>query len=613
MHGPSPLLASLAQRPPRPPMQFASLAGMALPPVADWPTETVRAVRGVPRVDYAAVEDALIAEVNARLVRPGAMLHGKPLTLNGLQCMALAAIAHARGAVLPIGTGGGKTFIAILAGTVLGVDHTMILTKPNVVAQTSRWIRLAQDLFFIEGSMQCKSYNWVSAVGNSRELEQLAKNVGPGRLAIVCDEAHALGDMDAARTRRFGRAVKSGVPVVAMSGTLSHDSIQQFCHIAEWALGPRSFLPRNSEPNHEHHVLAWSACLDRRGRPASQDWRTIGPLLEVFGDVPQPEGGRELISYARRAFQSRMRSAPGVVCSSESSIGTALTITPIEVEVPARVQSLLDQAMDASIDPEGEILPDDLSRARVGTHLSLGFYQKWRWPLGPDGQAIIDEEWVRSRRGWNKVVRDELAERAGPDYDSEALVRARIAWEAEALNAYDWPHQALSRWLPQRPKPEPPSVPTWVDLFLVSDVIDRVIEAERRKQHVIVWYGSTALEGPLRQAGLPVYGRGSTIPTDKRQSLAASWNVHKEGLDGLQHWCSRNLVVEPPSSGAIWEQMIARTHRPGQVRDEVEVLVYAHTEPFRRALRSAMQSAWFIEESFGTRQKLAMATWTSPV
>jgi len=605
------MLATLAHRPPRPPMTFGALAGLVLPPMADWPTETVRAAR-VPRVDYSAFESALVDEVNARLVRPGAMLDGRPLRLNGLQCMALVAIAHARGAVLPIGVGGGKTFIALLAGTVLGVDHTLILTKPNVVAQTQRWIARAQDLFCVEGSMQCKSYPWVSAKANSRELEQLAQNVGPGRLAIVCDEAHALGDLDAARTRRFGRAVASGVPVVAMSGTLSHDSIQQFAHIAEWALGTRSFLPRNSEQNHEHHVLAWSACLDRRGRPTSHDWRTVAPLLDAFGEGERPDGGKSLVSYARQAFQRRMRSAPGVVCSSESSIGTSLTITPIEIEVPARVKQLLAQVMDASVDPEGEILPDDLSRARVGTHLSLGYYQKWRWPLGPDGLAIVDEEWVRSRRGWSKVVRDELAERAGPDYDSEALVRAAIGAELEA-GAMQWPHLALKRWEPQRKKPEPPSVPTWIDLYLVSDVIDRVVEFERRRQHVIVWYGSTALEPLFREAGLPVYGAGSKIPTDKRQSFAASWNVHKEGVDGLQRWCRTNLVVEPPGSGGIWEQMLGRTHRQGQEADEVEVYVYAHTEPFRRSLRSAIESARYIEESFGTRQKLAMATWTAPI
>lgn len=611
MHTPPPTLATLAHRPPRPPMQFAALSGLVLPPVADWPTETVRAAR-VPCVDYSALEASLIEEVNARLVRPGAMLDGRPLKLNGLQCMALAAIAHARGAVLPIGIGGGKTFIALLAGTVLGADHTLILTKPNVVAQTGRWIKRAQDLFNVQGSMQCRSYPWVSAKGNSRELEQLAANVGPGRLAIVCDEAHALGDLDAARTRRFGRAVQSGVPVVAMSGTLSHDSIQQFAHIAEWALGGRSFLPRNSEPNHEHHVLAWSACLDRRGRPSSHDWRTVEPLLEAFGSGERPDGGKGLVSYARQAFQRRMRSSPGVVCSSESSIGTSLTITPLEAEVPARVQTLLDQALNASVDPEGEILPDDLSRARVGTHLSLGYYQKWRWPLDAQGQAIVDEEWMRSRRGWAKVVRDELAERAGPDYDSEALVRERIGAEL-AGGAAQWPHMALKRWLPEMKKPEPPSVPTWIDLYLVSDVLDRVIEFEKRRQHVIVWYGSTALDPLFRQAGLPVYGRGSTIPTEKRQSFAASWNVHKEGVDGLQKWCTRNLVIEPPSSGAIWEQMLGRTHRQGQEADEVEVYVYAHTEPFRRALRSAIESARYIEESFGTRQKLAMATWTAPI
>ena len=67
--------------------------------------------------------------------------------------------------------------------------------------------------------------------------------------------------------------------------------------------------------------------------------------------------------------------------------------------------------------------------------------------------------------------------------------------------------------------------------------------------------------------------------------------------------------MEPPSSGQAWEQLLGRTHRPGQEADEVWVGVFQHTRPFRKALQTARGDADYILRTLGGVQKLNLATF----
>jgi superfamily II DNA or RNA helicase len=55
------------------------------------------------------------------------------LTLRPLQSAALRAIASQRGALLPIGVGHGKSWVALLAATVLDVDAAIILAPASTI------------------------------------------------------------------------------------------------------------------------------------------------------------------------------------------------------------------------------------------------------------------------------------------------------------------------------------------------------------------------------------------------------------------------------------------------------------------------------------------------
>ena len=106
----------------------------------------------------------------------------------------------------------------------------------------------------------------------------------------------------------------------------------------------------------------------------------------------------------------------------------------------------------------------------------------------------------------------------------------------------------------------------------------------------------------MAEAGIPVYGAGH-YPPEKGPTCAMSIRAHGVGKN-LQHGWSNQLVVEPPSSGNVWEQLLGRTHRPGQQADTVRVTVYTHTPAFRDAVLKAKKDAHYIQDTTGSRQKL---------
>jgi hypothetical protein len=81
---------------------------------------------------------------------------------------------------------------------------------------------------------------------------------------------------------------------------------------------------------------------------------------------------------------------------------------------------------------------------------------------------------------------------------------------------------------------------------------------------------------------------------------------------------ARDEVVEASPRGVAvvadagaWEQLIGRTHRQGQLADEVEVYVFAHGA-FADALETARERAKYIENTTGNTQKLLLASWLEP-
>ena len=113
-------------------------------------------------------------------------------------------------------------------------------------------------------------------------------------------------------------------------------------------------------------------------------------------------------------------------------------------------------------------------------------------------------------------------------------------------------------------------------------------------------------EEALHALGIPVYGAG-TLPPEKAPGVCAlSIERHGTGRNLQGRW-SVNYFAEFPTSGEQAEQVLARTHRPGQLADEVIAHVWRHTAPFARNLARARERAEFLTRTQG-RQRLMYAT-----
>lgn len=91
------------------------------------------------------------------------------------------------------------------------------------------------------------------------------------------------------------------------------------------------------------------------------------------------------------------------------------------------------------------------------------------------------------------------------------------------------------------------------------------------------------------------------------RSIVASIRAHGTGKN-LQAF-SRNLFANQFSDAAVGEQVLGRTHRQGQLADEVTAEVYRHTPVVIDALNRARMLAGYIEGTMGGSQKLLRATY----
>lgn len=623
-----PLPESTLRKPPKAPAEdVVVLPAKAVPLMArlrggqpvtqarpDLQSETMRVVT-LPLVDYFG------ADLTAKYLRKGAVLpfldaSGSKIDgLRPVQSAILAAVEACNGGLFPVGVGHGKAGAALLAPTALGAEVGIILTTSGTLTQLRKTYAVWRRYFRIIDRIHILSYDQLSTPAGTSMLEEIVSGVPDHKIVVVADEAHKIKRPESARTKRILRFFKgdpdTGNPghpearFVALSGTMTSKSLRDFSHLAALALHNLSPLPRD-----EHGLDAWSECIDVEGKPGDLHWRHMEPLWRAFAaDAPPMSDFKyeERRSKIRQAFRSRLRSCPGVVATEEQAIGCSLLITAHKVPIPDTIREAIRVAETDGTDPTGEPLPDDTSVARITRQLSAGFFYVWNWPGN-----IIDQEWMVARRRWHSLVRKELQANAAEGYDSEFLVSGRI--DREHNHGHRGAiHVAWARWKVEREKrwhwpdgterPHPPTRTIWVDPFYV-DAVERFAKA--LKEPAILWYESRALQAALRERGLDVRAAGEDPPATPKL-VGLSTRSHGDGLN-LQPW-TINVFLEPMSSGERWEQVLGRTHRPGQTADEVEAHVFQHTDSFKRSVKQAREDARYIEDTSGNRQKLNYAVF----
>lgn len=516
--------------------------------------------------------------------------------LRVIQNALIIEAAQNSGAFAAIGVGGGKTIPSFLLHDALNAQITVLLVPANLREKTFSDLPAIQAHFKIPAVYRAEDwdenpgrsgvyvlgYSEISQKGNSDLLERIKPDL------IIADEVQNLKHKDSARTRRFLRFMrKHSCKFVAMTGSPITKSILDMSHLLELCLGKGSPVPVDYPT-----LVAMADAIDNEGQPGATG---VGALIYLM------EEGES----ARDGFRRRFWETPGVIVTDEASCDLPIEIREFPVAPPQAITDSL-QHLDAKWAWDGEEYDKALDIARLQKQLTQGYFYRALWPNG-----IPDREYLDKRNAWHRAVRARLTHQNRVGQDSPALLEALA--ESGKWTPVEW-----ADWLTVRDRPEPPREPIEVSRWLV-DLAHRWLH--NLGAPGIIWVSSPVVGAWLQESGIPYYGEGQDEELNKLAAecldggrtitpIACSIQAHGTGKN-LQAW-SHNLVLYPPSQGALWEQLIGRTHRPGQKADRVTFDIVLGSVAALKAMATAWEDAERIGETIGQRQRLQIAERRDP-
>jgi len=494
-------------------------------------------------------------------------------SLRPEQALALSVIEKRRGGFFMYGVGFGKTLIALLAGTAAGSRSPVVLVPPALVKQMEqeavKWSR-----FFKFRTPAVVSYGLLST--RRGLLEELKPDL------IIADEAHNLKDKKSVKTRRFLRYFNRNprCGFVALSGTMTSKSLLDYAHLLELSLRERAPIPFN-----RYELERWAACVDPDGEPNQSDLNRLSYLVQWAHPSKLTPTNKETI---RSAYRTRLTTTPGVLATVRSSCDASLIMQHHKPRHTQAIKDALKTLREKWEKPDGEPIADASQASATFKNLCTGFYYRWDW-----GENGPDLEWLEAKRHLNRLIGKVLRYSPREGRDSPALV---TDWSRNGGGTQEL-REAVRLWDEVGKRPGPKNVAVW----LCQEKLKYALQyAYNSSDPVLLWYSSNALGSSLARLGVDVRGAGSLPPSG---GLAAcSIAVHGAGRN-LQMY-RKCLVIEPPASGSIWEQLLGRTHRSGQQADAVQwdFMDYAGS------VAKAKTHAEYVEQTTGTRQKLNYAT-----
>ena len=492
-------------------------------------------------------------------------------SLRPIQSAALIEAAKTNGLFAPIGVGFGKGLISLLLPEALDSKKSVLLIpSTSLKAQLYSEIRTFYHRHFhlpID-RIVVVTYSELSSANNANILEELYPFD-----TVIADECHFFRHPSSARTKRFLRFMKAHphVRFCGLSGTITSRSIKDYAHLIELALRKSSPLPRGYR-----EMEAWAGVLD------------VNAKIHV-----EPGALRQLCApgeEVRQGYRRRLVETEGVVATSESSLGTSLIVQKLSFEMPLSIKTELKK-LTKTWKIEDDEIEQATRLASISRQLVAGFYYKWVWPNNKK-----DFDWLEARNAWHCEVREKL-KFARPGMDSVLLL-------AQAAEQGRWASQTWDAWKAEKHKPGPKTVPVWLDDFL----IDRAIAwGQAQDQPAIIWYEWKAVGERLAQkTSWPHFGEGTVASFSKDPIIICSIQSQGTGKN-LQHFC-RNLFTTLPPNGTTFEQTVGRTHRMGQLADEVTVDWFCHADVLSDAMKQVMLDAVYQEDTTPQKQKILYAT-----
>lgn len=500
------------------------------------------------------------------------------MTLWPIQSAALIEAAQSDGLFAPLAVGAGKTALSLLLPEVMGSKKCVLLVPPALKRQLQVEIKTIYMRHFKVpiDRIHIVAYSELSSASKADILDQIKPDL------IVADECHQLKARDSARTKRFLRFARANPACryAFMSGTITSKSVTEYAHLIELALRKNSPLPNNYR-----EVLDWAGALD-----VKPQYVMAPGVLKKFC-----KPGEDV----RAGYRRRLVETPGVVATSESALGTSLVIRRLAPAIPPVLAAFLDKTRATWALGDEEIAsPLDLARAL--RQLACGMYLRWAWP-----DDVVDYDWLQARAAWNKEIRGVL-KRSVRGLDSPLLCALAAERSRQGLTTSAgkiWKSETWAAWRDQKQKPAPPTEVVWISDYLVQHA---AAWGRAQTEPAIIWYSHICVGDAIANAlGLQAYGAGTDASQNRDPLLVASVAVQGTGKN-LQHF-QRNLFTSMPSGGTVVEQVIGRTHRPGQQADEVSVDWYGNTPETLAAMDAVLASAAYVQESTGQRQKILYA------
>lgn len=496
------------------------------------------------------------------------------------------------GAFIQSAVGSGKS-LAILMLSMLykDVKTTVLLLPPDLVTEMEREIFKWREHFNLgdsDGRMpKFLPYSQLSQAKSSALLRHLDPDL------IIADESQNLGNPKSARTLRFLRHFdeKPACRFVALTGTITDQSIHEYAHLIRLAVGRLCFFPGAKDVKYN----AWRSVIDVDGRPNSDDVLALKPLCDMFS-VPFPLTDVALQRKAcREAFNLRLASTYGVLMTTESSTKATLKIDVVRPDFGEALPEIIKQVRLTDELPNGEPVVDGTEMARHMGTLSIGFFNRWDWD-----SVDADSEWNKARKAWASAVRSYLNDHSREGCDSPALAEAWIRKES--------PRNEMSRafwaWDKVRDKQAPPTVAVWVSNEVIVWARNWLYN---QKGPAILWYYSKAVGERLKEMGMPVK-LVKPKPNPKRMpQVCLPMRVFHKGHN-MQPYRDC-LILEQWSSGKMTEQLLGRNNREGQTL-ACNWKVLAWTDMQNRRLVKAVERAEYIQDSTQQKQKLLLAEWT---
>lgn len=528
-------------------------------------------------------------------------------TLRPIQAVSLAEAQAKRGFLGAIYVGEGKTLLSALLSVVLGASRPALLVPASLVKKTIKEFDELAKHWLIPKNLEVVSLELLSGAKRANALINLKPDV------LIVDEVHRLKNPKAAITRRVARFFEEFPQTVfcGFSGTLITDQLKDLWHLCKWAFKDQSPLPI-----HKATVDAWDLALSE-----TQFSMQPGALLHwpIAADLPEPQSQR---AYARFAVQTRMVQTLGFVKSKEGEgPGCGLYITAKRPKVADVTRQHFKRLREEWETPDGYAFTDAVELWRHARELALGFHYMWN-PRPP-------KEWVSARRNWARVVRKVIEasdRRDGAKVDSEKMVRDAVAagqWAhinvkiepttEEAREGkqpyFITPPVALATWLAWQPVYTIRNEAVWHDTSVLRYCADWMAQKKG-----IVWTEHRVFGQALAaMTGIPYYGesgldeRGKFI-TDHTLGtpMIVSRAPNATGRN-LQPW-SQNLITSLSSNPTINEQLLGRTHRKGQLADQVDVDVLVTCREQFEAMLKARRRAQYVQQTMGQTQRLLIAT-----